>query len=80
MPRFKRLVNSQRAGSPTEDLEADNVAEGLYRHLIIFCQQLGRQAEAIKTYNRCRKTLSAVLKVEPAPETKAIYERLLHQA
>lgn len=61
-------------------LEADNVAEGLYRHLMICYQQLGRRAEAIETYNRCRKTLSAVLKVEPAPETKAIYERLLHQA
>ena len=61
-------------------LEADNVAEGLYRHLMICYQQLGRQAEAIETYNRCRKTLSAVLKVEPAPETKAIYEKLLEQA
>lgn len=58
-------------------LEADNLAEGFYRHLMICYQKLGRRAEAIEVYNRCRKTLSAVLKVEPAPETKAIYEKLL---
>lgn len=58
-------------------LEADNVAENLYRHLMLCYIQLGRQAEAADTYNRCRKTLAAMLKVEPSVETRALYEKIL---
>lgn len=58
-------------------LEADNLAESLYRHLMLCHAQAQRRAEAIETYNRCRKTLSSLLKVEPSPETTAIYEKLL---
>lgn len=58
-------------------LEADNVAENLYRHLMLCYSQLGRQADAAETYNRCRKTLAAVLKVEPSAETRALYEKIL---
>ena len=57
-------------------LEADNVAEGLYRHLMLCYAQLGRKADAAETYKRCRITLAAVLKVEPSPDTCALYERL----
>lgn len=58
-------------------LEADSLAEGFYRHLMLCYRQLGRQAEAIDIYQRCRKTFSAVLSVEPSPETTAIYQKLL---
>ncbi|MBI4195085.1 MAG: tetratricopeptide repeat protein [Betaproteobacteria bacterium] len=58
-------------------LEADNLAEGFYRHLMLCYRQLGRQAEAIDIYERCRKTLSAAFSVEPSRETTAIYETLL---
>jgi len=60
-------------------LEADNQAEGFYRHLMICYGQLGRRAEALEIYNRCRKTLHGVLGVEPSPETKAVYEKLSQQ-
>jgi ATP/maltotriose-dependent transcriptional regulator MalT/DNA-binding SARP family transcriptional activator len=58
-------------------LEADNVAENLYRQLMTCYAQLGRPADAAETYNRCRKTLAAVLKVEPSAETRALFDRIL---
>ena len=58
-------------------LEADPVAEGLYRRLMICLQEHGRRAEAIEVYHRCSKALSAALKIEPAAETNAVYEQLL---
>lgn len=87
--RFVRCVGEiarywQNAGQPERAaglleraLEADNLAESLYRHLMLCHAQAQRRAEAIETYNRCRKTFAAVLKVEPSPETTAIYEKLL---
>jgi len=61
-------------------LEADHLAEGFYRHLMLCYRQLGRNAEAIEVYQRCRKTLSAVLSAEPSRETTALYESLLQNA
>jgi ATP/maltotriose-dependent transcriptional regulator MalT/DNA-binding SARP family transcriptional activator len=57
-------------------LEADALAEGFYRHLMVCYQKLGCRAEAIETYHRCRKALTASLQVEPSPETQAVYESL----
>jgi DNA-binding SARP family transcriptional activator len=31
----------------------------------------------VEVYSRCRKTLAARLAVEPSPETRAIYQKLL---
>ena len=87
--RFLRCVGEasrywQQAGRPEQAislleraLEADNLAESLYRHLMLSYAQAQRQAEAIETYHRCRNTLSALLKVEPSPETRALYETIL---
>ena len=58
-------------------LEADSLAESLYRHLMLCHARAQHSAEAIETYHRCRKTFAAVLKVEPSPETTAIYQKLL---
>jgi DNA-binding SARP family transcriptional activator len=73
----------QQAGQPERAvdlleraLEADNVAEGLYRRLMLCYLELGRSAEAAETYQRCRATLAAVLKAEPAAETRALFEKL----
>jgi DNA-binding SARP family transcriptional activator len=66
------------AGLLEHALEADSLAESLYRHLMLCHAQAQRRAEAIETYNRCRRTFAAMLKVEPSPETTAIYEKLLH--
>ena len=58
-------------------LDIDNIAESFYRHLMTSYAQLGQNADAAETYNRCRKTLAAVLKVEPSPETRALYDKLV---
>jgi ATP/maltotriose-dependent transcriptional regulator MalT len=57
-------------------LEADSVAEGLYRSLMQCYALLGRTAEAAETYNRCRRALQAALSVEPSAETRAIYDKI----
>ena len=86
--RFMRVMTEvsrylQEVGQPDRAvdlleraLEADGVAEGLYRHLMLCYLELGRSADAAETYQRCRTTLAAVLKAEPAAETRALYEKL----
>ena len=58
-------------------VEADGIAEGLYRSLMQSYAQLGRTADAAETYNRCRRALQGALNVDPSAETRAIYERIL---
>jgi ATP/maltotriose-dependent transcriptional regulator MalT/DNA-binding SARP family transcriptional activator len=53
-------------------IEADDLAEELYRRLMVCHIRQGREAEALSVYRRCRKTLSSVLGVEPSAETRAI--------
>jgi DNA-binding SARP family transcriptional activator len=53
-------------------IEADDLAEELYRRLMVCHIRQGREAEALSVYRRCRKTLSSVLGVDPSPETRAI--------
>jgi len=36
-------------------------------------QRLGRQAEALAAYARCRKTLHALLQITPSPTTEKLY-------
>ncbi len=57
-------------------IELDNLAEGLYRGLMIGHRELGNQAEALKGYRRCREPLSIVLGVQPTVETQAAYQSL----
>jgi len=53
-------------------LEQDNLAEALYRRLMICQREAGDPAGALTTYRRCRDLLSIVLGRKPAPETEAI--------
>ena len=57
-------------------IEVDDVAEMFYQRLMICLKQLGRRTDALSVYQRCEKTLSASLGLEPSPETKAIKESL----
>jgi ATP/maltotriose-dependent transcriptional regulator MalT/two-component SAPR family response regulator len=57
-------------------IEVDDVAEMFYRRLMICLKKLDRRSDAISTYKRCEKTLSASLGLEPSPKTKAIKESL----
>jgi LuxR family transcriptional regulator, maltose regulon positive regulatory protein len=53
-------------------IEADDLAEELYRRLMVCYIRHGREAEALSVYRRCQKTLSSVLGVDPSAETRAI--------
>jgi DNA-binding SARP family transcriptional activator len=57
-------------------IELDASSEGIYRNLMECYTALGRRAEAVDTYGRCRKMLAATLQVDPSPETTALYEKL----
>ena len=58
-------------------LELDNLAEGLYRRLMICYRENGEPAEGLNVYRRCRDMLSIVLGVKPSPETEAIRNTLV---
>jgi len=64
----------QAAALYSRALELDNLAEPLYRRLMICYRELGEIAEALKTYRRCHELLSIVLCVRPSVETEAIRE------
>jgi DNA-binding SARP family transcriptional activator len=53
-------------------LEVDDLAEELYRGLMECHRALGRRAEALAVYDRCRRALSAGLGVAPSPATEAL--------
>ncbi len=57
-------------------LEVDELAEGFYRRRMICHQKLGQVAEGLSVYRNCKKILSAVLGVEPSPETEAVHRSL----
>ena len=87
--RFVRCVNAlarfwEREGDTgraldayRRALDADTLAEGNYRQLMLCLRKLGRQAEAVEVYERCRKAVSAELGVEPSPETRAVFEKVI---
>jgi LuxR family transcriptional regulator, maltose regulon positive regulatory protein len=47
-------------------IEADPLAEDLYCRLMRCYRRLGRPAEALAVYQRCHKTLTSLLNIEPA--------------
>jgi DNA-binding SARP family transcriptional activator len=69
--RWEEAVSCYRKG-----LEADELAEELYRRLMVCHIRRGEEAEALSVYRRCRKTLSSVLGVNPSAETRKLAESL----
>ena len=61
-------------------LEADNLAESLYRGLMRALVATGNQAEALTAYRRCRELLSIVLGVKPSLETERLYQDIVATA
>jgi len=53
-------------------LEVDSLSEELYRGLMSCYVRIGRSAEAHAAYQRCCRTLSTVLGVNPSPDLEAI--------
>ena len=57
-------------------LAVDELTEDFYRRQMHCYQRLGRQAEAVVVYQRCRRTLEALLGVAPSAETEALRQAL----
>jgi two-component SAPR family response regulator len=66
----------QAAALYSRALELDNLAEGLYRRLMVCYRELGEIAEALQVYRRCRDMLSIVLGAAPSAETEAVRSTL----
>jgi DNA-binding SARP family transcriptional activator len=61
----------------TKGIETDSLAEEVYRRLMVCHLNLGNNADAVKTYNRCCILLQAELGIEPSPETTAVYSSII---
>jgi two-component SAPR family response regulator len=57
-------------------LAVDDLAEEFYQGLMTCHARLGRRAEALRAYARCRRALAATLGVEPSPATQALARTL----
>ncbi len=66
----------QAADCYQKGLETDALAEVFYQRLMVCYGQLGRCAEAVAVYQRCRRELQASLHVAPTSETEAIYQSI----
>jgi len=79
-----RLLDLHKRGSDYESgltiaqriAAAEPLHEAAHRELIRFYHFLGRDAEAIAQYYRCREILREELNVAPAPETESLYHVL----
>jgi len=69
---FDHAVNWYEKG-----LEIDDVSEPIYQNLMKCYRTMGRTAEAVSLYQRCRRTLKTVLRIEPSPETESLYKSLI---
>lgn len=54
----------------------DPLAEAFYQRLMLCCRALGRRADGLAVYRRCRQNLHRLLGVAPARETEAIARTL----
>jgi len=57
-------------------LEVDNLAEAVYRRLMVCLRETGDPAGALTVYRRCRELLSIVLGRSPSAETEAVRQSL----
>jgi DNA-binding SARP family transcriptional activator len=60
-------------------IETDELAEVFYQRLVVCHRQLGNNAEAARTYRRCRAVLRDNLGIEPSRQTEAIYASLVQE-
>lgn len=57
-------------------LEHDPLREETHREIIRLYYLLGREADALRAYERCRQVLAHELGASPSPETIALYEEI----
>ena len=59
-------------------LREDPLQEASYRHLMRLYAASGNRAAAVRVYHNCVAVLERELAVEPGPETRQVYEQLIH--
>jgi len=64
----------QAAACYRRGLETDDLAENLYRRLMLCLVREGLRAEAMAVYERCRRALDSGLGIEPDRDTRSLYE------
>jgi DNA-binding SARP family transcriptional activator/tetratricopeptide (TPR) repeat protein/DNA-binding transcriptional ArsR family regulator len=78
---YKQRGDYRAALQVTQQLVAtEPLHEAAHRELMRLYHLLGRDAEAIAQYRQCEELLRQELGVAPAPETRAVYEALVHRA
>ncbi len=74
------LGRSSELVGRVEDLVAQYpLREKLWSHLMLALYRSGRQAEALRAYQRLRSLLAEELGIDPSPEVQALEERILNQ-
>jgi DNA-binding SARP family transcriptional activator len=58
-------------------IDIDDLSEEFYQRLMICHKQLGRHANAMEAYKRCKKLLSSKMGIEPSEKTRVIYNGIL---
>jgi DNA-binding SARP family transcriptional activator/TolB-like protein len=66
----------RRAGLARRIIACDPTHEGASRILMTALADMGEKAQALREFERCRLAMRNRLEVEPAAETRALYERL----
>lgn len=61
-------------------LVEDGLREDAHRGVMEALARSGRDAEALRAYEHCRRTLREALGVPPSPETRALYEQILRSS
>jgi DNA-binding SARP family transcriptional activator len=79
MPRMaKRWEDSQRPDAVVDLfqrlIDADELCEGFYRHLIVCQQRRGDTTEAVSTYERLQSVLAHRLQQVPSPHTRQLFD------
>ncbi len=75
--RFEQSKDWQKAIQCCEKcIEIDSISEENYRRLMGFYNKLGRKAEGIAVYKRCKEALNRHLGISPSQETEAIHKSL----
>ncbi len=59
-------------------LDTDALSEGFYQRLMLCQLRLGRRAEALAAYRRCRNNLRTHLGINPSHQTNAIRDRIIN--
>jgi two-component SAPR family response regulator len=71
------MVKNRAIEFYNKGIEADELVEKFYRHLMLCYKKMGDKNEALRVYKRCKTVLSAGFGIEPSHETEEVYKSLL---